>query len=247
MKEDDATYIGDELDLFADCVRWKRYFRSQLDKYISGAVLEVGAGLGGTTKVLHAGIADSWVCLEPDASLARQIADSLGPAGAGTVEVVVGTVGGLPDDQRFDTILYMDVLEHIEDDAEELRRAASHLNPGGHIIVLSPAFNWLFSDFDRAIGHHRRYTKGSLRRAFPQDLRERRMRYLDAVGMLASLANRVLLRQSYPQEKQLALWDRWMIPVSRLLDPLVLHAVGRSILAVYQSIDHSPLPTSHAP
>ena len=68
MNEDDSTYIGDELHLFANCVRWKSYFRSELKKYIRGDVLEVGAGLGGTTKVLHDGTADSWVCLESDAS-----------------------------------------------------------------------------------------------------------------------------------------------------------------------------------
>lgn len=185
--------------------------------------------------MLHDGTADSWVCLELDASLARQIQDLWRTTDTESVEVVAGTVRNLPDNKRFDTILYVDVLEHIEDDAEELRRSASHLNTGGHIIVLSPALNLLYSEFDRAIGHYRRYTKESLRRAFPKNLHERCMRYLDSVGMLASMANRVLLRQSYPKKEQLIFWDRWIIPISRLLDPLMFYSAGRSILAIYQS------------
>lgn len=73
------------------------------------------------------------------------------------------TLAALPRDSRFDTILYIDVLEHIADDRAELVEAARRLNPGGYLVVLSPAHQWLFTAFDAAIGHVRRYTAKSLR------------------------------------------------------------------------------------
>ena len=135
---------------------------------------------------------------------------------------------------RFDTILYIDVLEHIEDDRGEMSRAAELLAPRGTLIVLSPAFPLLFSEFDRSVGHYRRYTRASLAAVMPASLRQVRLRYIDSVGFMASLANRALLRQELPSRRQIALWDRVMIPVSRVLDPLLVHSFGRSILAVYE-------------
>jgi len=235
------SYAGDELRLFADCVRWKRYFASALASYIGGDVLEVGAGIGGTTRILHTGSARSWTCLEPDESLARQIPAHITSTQARTVTVVAGDLGGVPRHRRFDTILYVDVLEHIEHDAAELERAAPLLSPGGHLVVLSPAYNCLYSEFDRVIGHYRRYTKRSLRGVFPKDdLRECRVLYLDLLGMLTSLANKYVLRQDYPTKRQLAIWDTWIVPVSRVLDPLLLHMAGRTIIAVYQKTGGVP-------
>ena len=65
-----------------------------------------------------------------------------------------------PADERFDTILYIDVLEHIDDDLGELARSATHLRPGGHLIVLAPAHQALYSPFDKAIGTSAATTRG---------------------------------------------------------------------------------------
>jgi 2-polyprenyl-3-methyl-5-hydroxy-6-metoxy-1,4-benzoquinol methylase len=228
-------YVGEELDLFALAVNWKRYFRSQLADVIRGDVLEVGAGIGETTRHLCDGRQRSWLCLEPDAQLAARLESSIARGGLSpTPRVQIGTLADVDSEARFDAILYIDVLEHIEHDAEELGRAAALLGRGGCIVVLSPAFGFLYSEFDRAVGHFRRYTRRTLAAAFPASLRRRQLRYLDGVGFLASLANRMLLHQSIPSRQQIELWDRRMIPVSRLVDGLFQRWFGRSVLAVYQ-------------
>jgi hypothetical protein len=130
-------------------------------------------------------------------------------------------------------LLLRDVLEHIEDDAAELRRAADRLAPGGHLVVLAPAHRALYTAFDAAIGHHRRYTRAGLLALAPAGLVPVRARYLDAVGMLASLGNRLLLRSATPTTRQIQLWDRLMVPPSRLVDPLLGFAVGKSVLVVW--------------
>ena len=231
------SYVGNELELFAEAVHWKRYFRSAIADRLVGDVLEVGAGIGETARHLLDGRQRSWLCLEPDERLGTRLrawAEAGDVAPLPTVQI--GTTADLDPRSRFDTILYIDVLEHIEDDRAEMARAAELLAPRGALIVLSPAFQQLFSDFDRSVGHFRRYTRASLAEVMPPSVRQVRLRYLDSVGFLASLSNRALLRQALPTRRQIALWDRVMIPASRVLDPLLARSFGRSVLAVYERI-----------
>ena len=233
----DFEYVGNELDLFATASNWKGYFASLLRQYIKGRILEVGAGLGATTEALWNESVDSWLCLEPDASLARQLTGKLSASRwkNAKVECRVGAVAQLAPEELFDTILYIDVLEHIENDRVELERASDHLAAGGSLVVLSPAFPSLESPFDSALGHVRRYTMKSLAAVFPRQLRRERLIYADSVGALASLANRFVLRRSLPGRAQIKAWDRGMIPLSRLLDPLIGRRFGRSVIAVYSA------------
>jgi SAM-dependent methyltransferase len=174
------------------------------------------------------------VCLEPDPGLIGQLAGKPGePQPRRARETVCGTLESLAG-QQFDTIVYIDVLEHILDDREELRHAASHLRPGGRLVVLSPAHQRLFSPFDAAIGHFRRYDRPMLRTIAPASLQLERMRYLDCAGLLLSAANMLLLRQSMPTKAQLGFWDRWIVPVSRVLDKLLLYSAGKTIVAVWR-------------
>ncbi len=229
------VYVGTELDLFATADHWKAYVRRQVRPYLGRHVLEVGAGHGGTTRVLCAGGHARWVCLEPDSSLADRLIASIS---AGELpdccEPRIGTLADLDIVDRFDTILYMDVLEHIADDRAELARAADQLRHGGHLIVLAPAHQWLYTPFDEAIGHYRRYTKSTLSAAAPAGLTRARLIYLDSIGMLASLGNRLVLKSSMPSRGQIALWDRLMVPLSRVADPFLGYSVGKSVLAVWK-------------
>jgi SAM-dependent methyltransferase len=233
-------YVGSELDLFAAAVGWKAYVRQQVAPYLGREVLEVGAGHGGTTRALVAAAhpeTTRWVGLEPDAALAGRLARTIEAGGLPAFCAArLGTLAALAESERFETILYMDVLEHIEDDRAELARAAARLRPGGHLVVLSPAHPWLFTPFDRAIGHYRRYTLATLCAAVPPDsgLEAVRLRYLDAVGMLASLGNRLVLRSARPTPRQIAFWDRLMVPLSRRVDPLLAYSVGKSVLGVWR-------------
>ncbi len=227
------NYVGDELDVFAYAVNWKRYVASRLAGYLHGDVLEVGAGIGSGTRAFCNGRQQRWVCLEPDPELSERARQS-GLADEKGCEFVVGTMASLPPDERFDAILYMDVLEHIEDDRAELARAAQHLKAGGAVCVLAPAHQWLYTPFDEAIGHFRRYTKKTLAAAGPPQLRLERLEYLDSCGLLASAANRFLLHSANPTVQQIVFWDRTLVRSSRVLDPLIGRMAGKSVLAVWR-------------
>lgn len=231
----DYKYPGAELELFEAATNWKNYFAGHISSYLTGKVLEVGAGIGGTTLLLNKDEADYWLLLEPDETMQKLLQEKINskllPSNCHTVQ---GTLDSLDKKEKFDCIIYIDVLEHIENDAVELKKATDLLVQGGHLIILSPAFQFLFSPFDKAIGHYRRYNRKTLSAIRPASLTRKKMVYLDSVGFFASLLNKLLLRQSYPAKRQVQVWDQLMIPVSRITDRIFFYSFGKSILAVWK-------------
>jgi SAM-dependent methyltransferase len=223
-----------ELSLFDQAANWKSYWASFVRPHLRGRVLEVGAGSGGSIPLLIDGVRE-WLCLEPDAVLAARLAEKIATGALPSrCSLQTATLRDLPSDQRFDAILYMDVLEHLDDDAGEAARAAAHLAPGGSLIVLSPAHQFLFSPFDAAAGHFRRYSRDSLRAIVPGWLEPVTLIYLDSVGMLLSLGNRLALRSARPKPGALHFWNDWVVPASRQVDPLFGYAVGKSVLGIWR-------------
>ncbi len=231
-------YVGEELDAFAHARNWKAYLRRLLLPYLGGDVLEVGAGIGSTTRALCTPASRAWMCLEPDARFCEKLralraSGELDPA----PEVVMGSTRTLSGEARFDAVLYMDVLEHIEDDRAELERAVELLRPGGACVVLCPAHPFLYSEFDAAVGHYRRYNKRMFRALAPSRASLERLCYLDCAGMLVSSANRLLLRSGKPTVRQVKLWDRVFVSCSRFVDPLIGRRLGKSVLGVWRRLD----------
>jgi 2-polyprenyl-3-methyl-5-hydroxy-6-metoxy-1,4-benzoquinol methylase len=228
-------YVGQELEVFQHALNWKAYWKRQIQPYIGCKVLEVGAGIGGTTRVFCDDRFDLWTALEPDPQMMAELhaAKERGEF-PDWCEFRQGTVANLGAAERYDTVLYIDVLEHIEDDRGELERVAEHLEPGGHLIVLSPAYPFLYTAFDEAIGHHRRYTRSSLRALTPASVMVRHIFYLDAIAVGLSLGNKLMLRSPQPSFQQILFWDRAIVPLSRWVDPLLLYSIGRSVIGVWQ-------------
>jgi SAM-dependent methyltransferase len=224
-------YVGGELPLFLEARNFHRYYLDLFEPWLRGRVLEVGGGLGALTEsLLERDVGAITVC-EPDVELAARLAERVGCR----ADVVVGGLRDVPPDRgAFDAVLYVDVLEHIEDDQAELVAAVGRLSPGGALLVGGPAHDWLFSSFDAAIGHHRRYDRGRLRALIAgcPTLDLVRFAYFDCLGVLLSLGNRWIGDQRMPSPRQIQFWDRLVLPMSRHLDRLLAHRVGKSFVAV---------------
>src|SRR6188768_3841022 len=121
------NYQGEELELFQHATNWKEYFSRYLHPYLKGTVLEVGAGIGATTPFLCQGRQKKWVCMEPDAELFRELQKKIErKTFPSCCWAAKGTLNNLTPEDQFTGIAYIDVIEHIEDDRRELKKAASH-------------------------------------------------------------------------------------------------------------------------
>ena len=221
-------YVGNELDLFKNAINWKKYFSNVLSKYIYGDVLEVGSGICANTTYLRNKKVKSWFCIEPDQSLLERVPESFKD-----ISLLNGTIDDLDPELKFDSILYIDVLEHIEKDREELIKSYNRLRPGGKLIVLSPSYQYLFSPFDEAVGHYRRYHKSTISALSPKSS-PLKCFYLDSLGVMLSLANKMVLKSGSPTEKQILFWDRFIIRISRLLDKIIGYSFGKTIICVWE-------------
>ena len=127
----------------------------------------------------------------------------------------------------------LNVLEHIADDVAGLRGASRLVRPGGAVVLVVPAFSVAMSRFDREIGHYRRYTERTLRRALEDaGLAVAELRYLNAPGLLAWIAGMRLLRMAPREGVVLRAWDRVVVPPTRALERRWRPPFGQSLLAV---------------
>jgi phospholipid N-methyltransferase len=232
MKE--IIYKGNELDFFKNATNWKSYFSNKISPYINGDILEVGAGIGANTKYLiHNNTrVSSITCLEPDTQLCLEIKNTHIKDKVITREVINGTI--LNIHKLYDTIIYIDVLEHIEHSKEEIELIKMRLKENGQLIILVPAFNFLFSEFDAKIGHYRRYNKRILKNEVNNKLLLKKVFYLDSLGVFVSLINKLFLKKSNPTFSNVNFWDKIIIPLSKFFDYIFLFKFGKSLIGIYQ-------------
>jgi 2-polyprenyl-3-methyl-5-hydroxy-6-metoxy-1,4-benzoquinol methylase len=207
----------------------------ELDPYLHGRLLEVGAGLGTITRKLVDRYPDlSIVAVEP----AENLFADLESYAALTPQVTARrqTLAEYEPDRAggFDAVLYLNVLEHIADDAQELRLAARVLRPGGALLVFGPALEWLYSELDYRAGHYRRYSLRRLRAlASAAGLQVVSARYFDVLGVLPYLVVYRLSRHADIAGSTLWGYDRLVVPLSRLIQRAVPHPpLGKNVLLV---------------
>jgi hypothetical protein len=225
-------YIGNELELFKFAHNWKKYFCSYIIPYLKGNIIEIGAGIGATTKFLNKSSSiKNWYCYEPDITLLDQIKVQINSKNLPLNTACVSDASTL-DYINVNTIIYVDVLEHIENDEIELINLYKKMQKDAYLIILVPAFNFLFNEFDLSIGHYRRYNKKSLKLILPKEFKILRFQYLDSLGFFMSLANRLIFNEKHPKLYQIKFWDKVLIPISKVLDKLLFFSFGKSLLLI---------------
>lgn len=147
------------LESMSQAVWYNRWTVRKFDKYLKGKILEIGCGIGNFTKLLI-GYGEVFAIDIDKHYVAAAIRTVKGKAKIeyGDIEDSNYFFGG----QKFDTIICLNVLEHIKDDGRALRNMYSLLEKNGFLVLLVPAHDFLFGEIDKSIGHFRRYNKGKL-------------------------------------------------------------------------------------
>ncbi|MCU1382418.1 MAG: hypothetical protein JWL71_1115 [Acidobacteria bacterium] len=231
-------YAADDLETMSEAKRYQAHVFELLRPHIGASVLEVGCGIG-TTSLRFAEIAERLVCIEPNPNCVSRARAALD----GNPKIALKTCHLEECDreelaaQRFDTIVCVNVLEHIEDHVRALTLFRELVAPtGGKVLIFVPAIQAAYGPLDAALGHHRRYSKPTLRRAFDAaglDLVE--LRYTNPIGLLGWMYNAHVSKTIEHTPGQVRLFEQlvapWALPFDRLIAPpigLSLFAVGRA-------------------
>lgn len=230
MNSTSSVYPGEELDDFFLQKNWGKYVLKKLKGAIRGRCVEIGPGLGYFSElIVQLNEVDSLDLFEPDSKNAEFLEKTL--CQNSKTHLVKGPYQSVGKGS-VDTFIMMDVLEHIKEDQEFLKGIKKDLAKEGRIVLLLPAHMFLYSSFDKSIGHFRRYNKQMIVKILPSNMVLEKCLYLDSIGIFASLVAKFTGGQ--PQRWQLWIWDKLMVPLSRLLDPLFFYQVGKSMICVIE-------------
>jgi SAM-dependent methyltransferase len=135
-----------------------------------------------------------------------------------------------PPAQLFDTIVLINVLEHIENDVDALSALSRHLKPNGHLVIYVPAFWLLYSRFDNSIGHYRRYSRRELISvATAAGYKDIKSHYVNSLGAIGWLLICRILKKSASEGASVGVMNRWIIPIVRRVEGKISPPFGISV------------------
>ncbi len=220
------------LETLSEARRFNEEVWNRVEPFLGKDILEVGMGIGiFTEKLLTRGRVFGVDIVPEFVTEARR---RLG-ARKDLESIVYDMGAGLPDSLRersFDTIVCMNVLEHIEDDRGTLSRFLGLLKPGGRLVLVVPAHKWLFNPLDANDGHFRRYEKQELKTRMEEaGFRVKHEGRFNFFGIAGWLINGTILRRKDLPRGQMGLFDRFA-PLLFRLEKLIGPPAGLSLLCV---------------
>jgi SAM-dependent methyltransferase len=226
------SYSGTELDAVAEATNYYRWIIDSFADAFGERIVEAGAGIGTVSElVLQRASPRELVLIEPAenniAALRRRF------SGDPRVSVHYGYLEEIGDTVSADSIIAVNVLEHVERDTEFLRAAYRTLAPGGALLLLVPAVPALFGSLDKAFDHYRRYTKSGIRDGLlAAGFEIETLHFLNMVGVAAWFAAGRVFHRTTLGRQQVRFYDRWVIPWLRRIESRIHPPIGQSLLAI---------------
>lgn len=222
--------MAPRLDRLAGASNYNDWIFAHIEPHLGDDVLEVGAGHGTFTERFTAR-ASRVVATDVSERCCELLRTRF--ANDERVTVVDGSTEAAVGMPPFDAAVLTNVLEHIEDDDAALADLAASLKPGGRLCLWVPAFQLLYSDWDRQIGHYRRYRKGELKKQLTRAGYEvTEARYVNCVGWLAWLVLARMMRRIPSSEGRVNIFNSYVVPVMRRLEKRWGAPWGQSVFAV---------------
>jgi len=226
------TFQTEILEVAQSAVNYRKWLAKLTFPFLGDNPLEFGSGIGD--------YADEWLLLgckqitvseNSPTRLARLIDKFDKNPRVHIKQIDIENIGN--NEVGYSAIVSLNVIEHLENDERAVRNAVHSLQPGGYFIAFAPAFPILMSKFDKAVGHHRRYTKKSARTLLRiNGLAIIETSYVNSIGWLAWLGGMRLLKITPRDGLILKIWDRVVIPIFSTLESWVSPPFGQSILIV---------------
>jgi SAM-dependent methyltransferase len=233
MSADNITVS--DLEIMASAANYRNWMFRQIAPFVGQRILEVGCGIGNFTTLLM----DRELIVATD--VYSPCVDYLKTRLAGSLKVVPIELDIADPSARelaryeFDTVICLNVLEHVEDDLSALSHMHSVLRPGGRLVLLVPAFQFLYGTVDESLDHYRRYTrKNLLPRMKAAGFEIERSFYMNVIGMTGWFLNNRVLKRREENADQIELFDRYIAPVAERIEKLFPPPFGLSLIAIGQ-------------
>jgi 2-polyprenyl-3-methyl-5-hydroxy-6-metoxy-1,4-benzoquinol methylase len=228
--DDSDAELSEVLSTLEEADNYADWLYELVRPHLGDDVLEIGAGHGELTERLRRGAHVTAT------DLSKRCVDELSErfAGCDDVDVLQADTGSLRlESHRYDSAVLINVLEHIDDDVTALADLRDLLKPGGRLCVFVPAFEGLYSDFDRRIGHRRRYRRSQLVSTFDEaGLEVVEARYVNTVGALAWWLFSRQLGQVPTQSWSVSIYDRFAVPFIRRFEEGREPYFGQSLVCI---------------
>lgn len=225
------------LDHFNEAPAFNNWLFDQILPYCKGDVLEAGSGIGNISGLMldkHLKVVLSDLRSEYCELLKRKFAGNPYLQGVYQLDLSLADFENRYPEllHRFDSVIVLNVIEHIREDALAVRNAMKLLRVGGNLIVLVPAGQCLYNHFDRELGHFKRYTRSGLAGLLTEaGLKVLHTNYFNFGGIFGWWFSGSLMKNKIIPRSQLKLFNR-LVPVFRIVDRLVAHTAGVSVIAV---------------
>ena len=224
------NYPGKELEMFDKAHFWRKYLHLVTKKFIGKKILEVGAGIGSFTKIYikeNVNIILSEID-DQNCEILKKKFDL-----KKNVKVENKFINQF--NETFDTILYLSVLEHIENDKKEILNALEKLQNKGHLIICVPAHNYMYSNFDKEIGHFRRYEMNFFNTLYLKNTIIKKRFFIDSFGYILYFLNKLIFnKEVYPSKLKIFIWDKIFIPIACVVDFFSFYKFGKNIVCIIQ-------------
>tara|TARA_B100000029_G_scaffold507496_1_gene592241 strand:- start:607 stop:1299 length:693 start_codon:yes stop_codon:yes gene_type:complete len=221
------------LERFDKASLWIKYVVFKIKRFLKNDILEVGAGFGSFTRGYMKNFHSVTLTDADDNSFNLLKQNFLNDQ---NVNIIKSSVKDI--EKKFNTILYFNVLEHIEEDKLEIKNALEKLNNKGYLIILVPAHQKIYSKLDKAVGHYKRYDIEFFKNNRFENSKIVKLYFLDVFGYLLYYANKIFFKgETYPSNLKIFIWDKIFTPLTIVIDFLTAYKFGKNILCIYQKND----------
>lgn len=220
------------LDTIARANRFNEWMYNTIKPFCNGSILEIGSGIGNISSFF---IRDGSKIMLSDVSPAY--CERLQTQFSGKCQGIVNLDLAHPQFDReyasllnsFDSVFSLNVVEHIKDHELALCNASKLLRSGGTLVILVPAYQWLYNGFDKMLEHHRRYTRKQLEALMSPYTNIIHSQYFNCAGIAGWFISGSVLRKKLLPGGQMKLFNL-LVPAFRVLDRLVNKAIGLSVI-----------------
>ncbi len=229
------TYVGTDLLAMSYAENYHHWILEQFRPFLGKRLVEVGAGTGNFSELLISLSPDYLALVEPS-MLVEKLRTRFAKSEFSQVRFFDSLFCEASRDiRRFDpdSIIYVNVLEHVEDDRKELEAVSDTLQTGGRIFIFVLAHQWLYGEFDRTVGHFRRYSRTELEGiCTAAGFRIALSKYFDFAGIVPWWIKYRLIKSSNLTPKSVRLYDKYVVPITRFLDRVSTAPTGKNILLI---------------